>query len=67
MFLNEDPPPTTGAITYSGRWAPQGRTITQFRSAYNTGDRILFVKKGCSPSSCYTNANAVLSLYSKGA
>jgi hypothetical protein len=66
MFLNEDPPPVTGAITYSGRWTPQGRTITQFRSAYNLGDRILFVKKGYSPSDCYTNANATISLYSNG-
>ena len=66
IYLNEDPPPETGAVTYTGRWYPQGRTITRFRSAYTNGDQILFVKRGYSPSVCYTNPSAVISLPSNG-
>ena len=64
--LNEVmPPPATGAIVYSGNWSRNAH-ITQFRSAYNLGDRILFVKNGFDPSTCYTNPNATISLYSNG-
>ena len=66
VYLNEDPPPTTGAVTYTGRWYPQGRSIVRFRSAYTNGDQILFVKRGYSPSVCYTNPSAVISLPSNG-
>jgi hypothetical protein len=65
-YMNEDPPPVSGVVTYSARWYPQGRSIARFRSAYTNGDQILFVKPGFSPDSCYSNPSGVISLPSNG-
>lgn len=65
-YMMEDPPPVTGVVTYTARWYPQGRSIVRFRSAYTTGDQILFVKPGNAPDSCYSNPSGVLSLPSNG-
>lgn len=68
MYLNEDPPPVTGVVSYSGTWNPAGKSINRISSSYNNGDRILFVKPGpyVPADVCYTTPTDVVSLYSLG-
>lgn len=66
LWMKEDSPPYTGTVTYTANWNNPGKTITDFRSSYNNGDGILFLKPNYGPAACYPGSPDVIALPSEG-